>query len=33
MAAEGVLAILKGERWPHIANKKVYDHPIWNKIA
>lgn len=29
MAAQGVLAILNGQRWPHVANQKVYDHPRW----
>jgi D-3-phosphoglycerate dehydrogenase len=31
MAAEGVLAILSGTKWPHVANKQVYEHPIWKK--
>lgn len=31
MAAEGVLAVLKGQKWPHVANKEVYEHPKWNK--
>lgn len=31
MAAEGVLAVLNGEKWPHVANKEVYYHPIWKK--
>ena len=31
MAAEGVLAILAGKRWPHVANKEVYEHPVWNR--
>ncbi|MDR3588794.1 MAG: hydroxyacid dehydrogenase [Negativicutes bacterium] len=29
MAAEGVLAVLRGEKWPHVANKEVYKHPKW----
>ncbi|MDR3561956.1 MAG: NAD(P)-dependent oxidoreductase, partial [Negativicutes bacterium] len=29
MAAEGVLAVINGEKWPHVANPKVYDHPRW----
>ncbi|MEW6721606.1 MAG: NAD(P)-dependent oxidoreductase, partial [Thermodesulfobacteriota bacterium] len=29
MAAEGVLAVLSGERWPHVANRAAYDHPRW----
>ena len=29
MAAEGVLAVINGEKWPHVANPKAYDHPRW----
>lgn len=29
MAAEGTLAVLNGEKWPHVANPEVYEHPIW----
>lgn len=29
MAAQGTLAILRGEQWPHVINKEVYDHPKW----
>jgi D-3-phosphoglycerate dehydrogenase / 2-oxoglutarate reductase len=29
MAAEGVVAILNGEKWPHVANKDAYNHPSW----
>lgn len=29
MAAEGVLAVVNGRKWPHVANKEVYDHPDW----
>lgn len=29
MAVEGVLAVLRGEQWPYVANKEVYEHPIW----
>lgn len=31
MAVEGVLAVLRGEKWPHVANKEVYEHPIWKQ--
>lgn len=31
MAAEGVLAVLGGQKWPHVANKEVYEHPRWSK--
>ena len=27
MAAKGTLAVLRGEKWPHVANPEVYDHP------
>ncbi|MBI5603272.1 MAG: hydroxyacid dehydrogenase [Deltaproteobacteria bacterium] len=29
MAAEGVLAVLDGQKWPQVANKEVYNHPKW----
>lgn len=29
MAAEGVLAVLRGEKWPYVANKEVYQHLRW----
>jgi D-3-phosphoglycerate dehydrogenase len=29
MATEGVLAVLNGKQWPHVANKKAYEHPRW----
>lgn len=31
MAAEGVLAVINGERWPNVCNPKAYEHPRWNK--
>lgn len=30
MCVEGCLAVLRGERWPHVADKAVYDHPRWS---
>lgn len=27
--AEGCMAVLRGERWPHVANPEVYNHPLW----
>jgi D-3-phosphoglycerate dehydrogenase / 2-oxoglutarate reductase len=33
MAAQGVLAVLNGEKWPHVANKAAYEHPIWKNRA
>lgn len=29
MCVEGCLAVLRGEKWPYVADKKVYDHPLW----
>jgi D-3-phosphoglycerate dehydrogenase len=29
MAAEGVLAVLNGEKWPCVANQEAYHHPSW----
>ncbi len=31
MAAEGTLAVLRGEKWPYVANPEVYDHPRWKR--
>lgn len=31
MAAKGTLAVLRGEKWPHVANPEVYDHPRWKQ--
>ncbi len=31
MAAEGVLAVLAGQKWPHVANRDVYEHPRWRR--
>jgi len=31
MAAEGTLAVLRGEKWPHVANPEVYNHPRWKE--
>ncbi|AOT72078.1 hydroxyacid dehydrogenase [Geosporobacter ferrireducens] len=31
LTVEGTLAVIRGEKWPHVANKEVYDHPRWNK--
>lgn len=33
MCVEGCLAVLRGERWPYVADKKVYEHPIWQEKA
>lgn len=30
MAAEGVIAVINGERWKHVCNPKAYEHPRWN---
>lgn len=29
MAVEGTLAVLNGERWPHVANPEAYQHSRW----
>lgn len=29
MCVEGCLAIINGEKWPHVANPDVYKHPKW----
>ncbi len=29
MCVEGCLTVLRGEKWPWVADKKVYDHPLW----
>lgn len=29
MCVEGCLAVVNGEKWPHVADKKVYEHPRW----
>ena len=29
MCVEGCLTVLRGEKWPYVADKKVYDHPFW----
>lgn len=30
MSVEGTLAVLNGEKWPHVCNPDVYKHPKWN---
>lgn len=30
MCVSGCLAVCRGERWPYVANPKVYEHPRWN---
>jgi Phosphoglycerate dehydrogenase and related dehydrogenases len=29
MCVNGCLAVCRGEKWPYVADKKVYDHPRW----
>jgi D-3-phosphoglycerate dehydrogenase len=29
MCVDGCLAVLRGEKWPHVADKNVYNHPRW----
>lgn len=31
MAAEGVAAVIRGEKWDKVCNPKAYEHPRWNK--
>lgn len=32
MCVDGCLAVLNGEKWPYVADTKVYDHPKWKNI-
>lgn len=29
MAVDGTLAVLNGEKWPHVCNPEAYEHPKW----
>lgn len=29
MCVRGCLAVLDGKKWPYVADKSVYDHPVW----
>jgi len=29
MCVEGCFAVLDGAKWPHVAERSVYDHPRW----
>jgi D-3-phosphoglycerate dehydrogenase len=29
MCVDGCLAVLRGEKWPHVADSNVYRHPRW----
>lgn len=29
MCINGCLAVCRGEKWPYVADPKVYEHPIW----
>ena len=31
MCVNGCLAVCRGEKWPYVADPKVYEHPIWKK--
>lgn len=31
MCAEGCLAVLRGQRWPHVVNPEAFDHPRWKE--
>lgn len=30
MAAEGVMAVINGQKWDKVCNPKAYEHPRWN---
>jgi D-3-phosphoglycerate dehydrogenase len=30
LTVRGTLAVMNGEKWPHVANREVYRHPRWN---
>ncbi len=30
--AEGVLAVIRGEKWPRVCNPKAYEHPRWQGV-
>ena len=30
MCVDGCLAVLRGEKWPYVADPKVYEHPRWS---
>ena len=29
LCLEGCLAVLRGEKWPFVADQRVYEHPVW----
>ena len=29
MCVKGCLAVCRGKKWPYVADKSVYDHPVW----
>lgn len=29
MCVQGCLSVLEGKKWPHVADRAVYDHPAW----
>ena len=33
MAVQGTLAVLNGEKWPHVCNPEVYNHPKWKNTG
>jgi D-3-phosphoglycerate dehydrogenase len=33
LTVRGALAVIRGEKWPHVANREVYRHPRWGKEA
>ena len=33
MCAEGCMAVCRGEKWPYVADKTVYEHPKWRAMG
>lgn len=29
MCSAGCVAVLRGKKWPHVVDRRVYEHPIW----
>ena len=32
LAVDGMMAVIRGEKWPHVCNPEVYDHPRWKAV-
>lgn len=34
LAVDGMMAVIRGERWPYVCNPQVYEHPRWkNRVS